>query len=245
MKKLIVIVTGLVVSFGGILYSIKQTKNKESLVKSTNTSVCVVNETDSAVTVWLTFGADTNYLTDVYGVFGIITSGMQGSFVLNAKDTAFYSDGSTKKGFSGNITFNTPPLNCPDTNLFPNGINIFECSLNNNFIQYAQETVDISCVSGVNSKIGVQLTSDNWTSADTVGIKSFENSFLYSNTFRYGVFPFGCDSCTVIVAPPICEGHKKFAQPQRRSICNIQRSAALSGGKVIVSYKGELKGEAN
>lgn len=217
-------------------------------VQSTkNTEVYVVNETDSAVVVYLTFGADTNYLTNVNGVFGITTSGMQGNFTLGAGDTVFYKNDSTTKGFSGNISFGTPPVNCPDTTLFPYGINIFECSLNNNFanLPYAQETIDISCVSGVNSKIGVKMTDTTWTSQDTLGIQSFENSYLYSNVYRYGVFPFGCDSCTVIKNPPVCPNQKKFSQPQSKSICNIQRSANLKGGKVYISFKGYLSGVVN
>jgi hypothetical protein len=219
--------------------------NKTNVVicESTNTEVRVINSTDTSVVVYLTLGADTNYVTDVNGIFGITTSGLQGFFTLNAGDTISYT--SIGKGFSGNLTFGTPPVNCPDTTLFPNGINIFECSLNNNFvgIPNAQETVDISCVSGVNSKIICNLSDSTWNAGGTLKVSTFENSYLYDNVFRTGVFPYGCDSCTVIKNPPICAGHKPFSQPQSKSICNVQRDATLKGGVVYVIFGGFLKGE--
>lgn len=206
------------------------------------TEVLVVNSTDSSVVVYLTIGADTNYVTDVNGIFGITGSGLKGFFILDAGDTVSYTS-PNGKGFSGNIAFDAYANNCADSTLFPNGINMFEFSLNNNFLKYAQETIDISCVSGVNSKIACTLTDSNWNAGDTTGLLNFENSYLYDNVFRHGVFPYGCDSCTVIVNPGVCPNHKKFSQPQSKSICNIQRSASLSGGQIIIQYQGVLTGE--
>lgn len=210
-----------------------------------NTELFVVNQTKDSVLVYLTLGADTNFVTNVNGIFGITATGLQGSFILAPNDTVSYQ--SAGKGFGGNITFGTPPVNCPDTNLFPFGINLFEFSLNDSFAgtNHAQETVDISCVSGVNSKITCNLSDADWNDGDSTGIQTFENSFLYDNVFRIGVFPFGCDSCTVIKNPPVCTGHKPFSQPQKKSICNIQRDAGKKWGKVYVQFGGYLKAEIN
>lgn len=209
-----------------------------------NTEVCVVNATKDTVNVFLTLGSDTNYVTNVNGVFGITEVGLKGYFTLLPNDTVSYQS-PLNKGFNGNLSFGDYANNCPDTTVFPLGMNIFEFALNNNFngIPNAQETIDISCVSGVNCKIGCNFSQNNWNAGDTVGFTSIENSYLYDNVGRIGVFPFGCDSCTVIKNPPICPNHKKFSQPQSKSICNVQRNATLKGGKLYVIYGGVLNGE--
>ena len=209
------------------------------------TTLCVTNETNDTVDVFLTIGADTNYITSVKGIFGIQDTGMQGSFVLLPKATLFYKSPSGK-GFSGNISFSTPPMNCPPNTTFPDGINIFEFALNNNFagVQYPQETIDISCVSGVNCRIRWEIDSlRGWSAGNGIdSFKYFENSYLYDNVGRIGVYPIGCDSCSRIYEPPICDNPLKPSLPQPSNTCNIQRDANKKGGFVYVIYKGELKG---
>ena len=95
--------------------------------KEKSTELLVVNETTDSVVVYLTLGADTNYVTNVNGIYGITTTGLQGFFILAPHDTVSYT--SQPKGFSGNLSFNTPPLNC-STKQIPTGINIFEFALN-------------------------------------------------------------------------------------------------------------------
>jgi hypothetical protein len=214
--------------------------------KEKSTELLVVNETTDSVVVYLTLGADTNYVTNVNGIYGITTTGLQGFFILAPHDTVSYT--SQPKGFSGNLSFNTPPLNCP-TKQFPTGINIFEFALNNNFksIKYAQETIDISCVAGVNSRIGCQIDSlGGWNAGNGIDkFTMFENSFIYDNVGRIGVYPYGCDSCSKIYQPPICSNLLKPSEPQKQNTCNIQRDANKKGGKVYVIYKGALNGEIN
>jgi hypothetical protein len=227
-----------------IVIKCSEPEKKKETIKSTE--LLVVNETNDSVLVFLTIGSDTNYVTNVLGIYGIKTNGLQGSFILAPNDTVSYISG--EKGFSGNLSFNTPPLNCP-TNEFPLGINIFEFSLNNNFkgILYPQETFDISCVAGVNCRIGCTFDSlAYWTAGN--GIKRFgaiENSFIYDNVGKIGVYPYGCDSCSQIYQPPICENYLKPSEPQKQNTCNIQRDANKKGGKVYVIYKGVLNGEIN
>lgn len=216
--------------------------NNENLGNSTQ--VAIVNETNDTTIVYLTLGADTNYVNNVNGIYGITTTGLQGSFLLAPKDTVYYTS-PYSKGFSGNLSFNTPPMNCRDS-LFPDGINIFEFSLNNNFkgLQSPQETIDISCVAGVNCRIGCKIDSlDYWNAGNGIkGFGYFENSYLYDNVDRLGVYPVGCDSCSKIYQPPICPNPLKTSQPQSKNICNIQRDANKRGGTIYVIYKGSIKG---
>ena len=82
----------------------------------------------------------------------------------------------SQKPFSGNISFNNPPLNCP----FP-APTLYEFTLNNyGIITKAQETIDISCVYGVTT-IG-QFTLSNggvWNSGQNDTIKTIQNNLLY------------------------------------------------------------------
>jgi hypothetical protein len=245
-KKILIWLLIILAGFAGYYVYNKYFNKTEPVCENKNTEVFVINQSKDTVVVFLTIGADTNFVTDVNGIFGITTNGLQGSFILNPNDTVSYQS-PCGKGFGGNITFGTAPVNCPDTNLYPYGINLFEFALNDNFVgtSDAQETVDISCVAGVNSRIICNLSDANWNDGDSTGIKTFENSYLYDNVFRIGVFPFGCDSCTVIKNPPACAGHKPFSQPQKKNICNVQRDADKNGGSVYVQFGGYLKGEIN
>lgn len=244
-NKLLGFIALLIIGFITYLgYNTAFNEHSKCCASENNTELLVVNGTDSSVVVYLTLGADTNYVTNVNGIYGITSNGLQGSFILGANDTVSYTS-ICGKGFNGNLSFGGAPNNCPDTVAFPLGMNIFEFALNNNFagIPNAQETIDISCVSGVNCKITCNISDKNWNAGDTTGFTTIENSYLYSNTYRIGVFPFGCDSCTVIKNPPVCPNHKKFAQPQSKNICNVQRNATLKGGKLYVVYGGVLNGE--
>lgn len=242
-KRIVIFILTVLCCFAGYYTYHKYFKKSEVVCENKNTKLFVVNQTNDSVLVYLTLGSDTHYVTDVFGVFGITTNGLQGSFVMYPNDTLSYQS-PCGRGFNGNITFGTPPVNCPDTNSFPFGINLFEFALNNNFagITDAQETVDISCVSGVNSKIICNLSDNNWNDGDSVGITTFGNSYIYDNVYRIGVFPYGCDSCTVIKNPPDCIGHKPYSQPQKKNICNIQRDSDKNGGDVYVIFAGFLNG---
>lgn len=245
MKKLLkLIVLGII----GLIFYFSCEQLEKTIKKdlSNNTELLIVNDTKDTIITFLTLGSDTNYVTNVKGIFGILDSGLQGSFLLLPFDTVSFTS-PNGKGFGGNISFGTPPMNCPPSTSFPEGINIFEFSLNNNFpsIQDAQETIDISCVSGVNSKIKCKIDSlGGWNAGN--GIDSFpyfENTFLYDNVGRIGVYPVGCDSCSKSYEPPICDNPLKPSQPQSANICNIQRDASKNGGKVYVIFRGYLKGE--
>lgn len=149
---------------------------------------------EDSVLTYLTLGADTNFITNVNGIFGISDSGLQGSFWMH-KDSVYVYDYSGK-GLSGNFSFNTPPLNCPTT-AFPTGNNLFEVTLNNaGTVSKAQETVDISCVAGINALGKYELTGGGDWIAGGNSVNSFANAEIYQNVDSVGVFPFGCDDCT-------------------------------------------------
>lgn len=236
----------MIIAFCSFLVSCMYEKTetvKEELIVIENTSLCVINNSQDTVLTYLTLGSigDTNYLQSTLGIFGIDTSLVQGSFTLLPNDTLFYMS-PLGKGFNGNLSFGTPPMNCPDTAQYPKGINIFEFALNNNFAPNSQETIDISCVSGVNCYIVSSMIGGGSWNNGTDTVSFFGNSDLYKNTGLSGVFPFGCDSCIGITPhTPYCVGHKPYATPQKTKICNIQRNSTTNGGVVIVRFSGYSK----
>ena len=178
---------------------------------------------------------DTNYVQSPIGIFGIQTGN---SFWIAPNDTLTYQS-ANNLGINGNISFGVAPQNCPDTLINPTGINLFEFNLNDNFVVNAQETIDISCASGVNSIISATMTGGGYWNNGTETVFDFINGRLYDNTGMSGVFPFGCDSCVGITPhTPYCSGHKPYATPQSKNICNIQRNASANGGIVIIQFNG-------
>lgn len=209
-----------------------------------STALCVTNQTDDTVLVWLTLSVygDTMgpyYVQDVQGIFGIPNSGSIGSFLLAPNDTLCYQ---STLALSGNLCFGGQPVNCPSTQ-FPTATNIFEFTLNNNACgEYQQESVEISCVAGVNSYLKGRLLGDGWivtTNIDTV--RYFANDTLGNNRNRYGVFPTGCTNCTNQQGAPSCSPALTFEAPNDQPICIIQRPANLSGGSVICTFNGFTK----
>lgn len=208
------------------------------------TTLCVANGTNDTVTVWLTLSVFTDtmanyYVQNVDSIFGITDSGSVGSFQLPPFDTLFYQ---SPLALSGNLCFGGQAINCPSTQ-FPNGTNIYEFCLNNNACgTYQQESVEISCVAGVNSYLAGRLIGDNWivtTGIDTV--RYFSNDTLGANTGRYGVFPTGCTNCTNQQGAPVCSPALPFDQPNTNSICIIQRPASNSGGFIFCTFNGFTK----
>jgi hypothetical protein len=208
-------------------------------VKLETTELMVCNSDSLPIKVYLTLNSgDSKWITDVNGIFGITSSGLQGSFILGSGDTLTYI---TPKGkaIAGNLSFGRAPVNCPD------GVTICEFTLNNynNPTQYAQETIDLSCLAGVSyfakyTMSGGGVWSGNYVGYDT--ITTIENHKYGSNNGIAGVYPVGCDDCTASVAPPPCV--KSITHyPQSHPICNVQRNGIESGGTVLIEYLGKGK----
>lgn len=212
---------------------------------SAQTTIIVYNRTQGPVTAWLTLGATPGCVASVDDVTFVTTpvSTLQGWFVLKGGESVSYTS-PPSVGFNGNITFGTPPMNCP-TSEYPDGVNIAEFIVNNGFQgSTAQETIDISAVSGVNALIGFQMTGGGAWSASSAypNVTSFSNNAIGSNVGQVGVFPYGCDDCTSSVSPPRCATPPVHAPnpivPQSEPICNVQRSAGDSGGSVTITFLG-------
>lgn len=207
------------------------------------TQLVIVNgDSKNPVTVFVTLGATPGCLQDVSKIPFIkhVIAPLAGSFVLKPGESVgpYAPD---RLGFNGNLSFGTQPLNCP-TPQFPNGVSIFEFILNNGFQAGSpQETVDISCVAGVNCLIRSQLSGPVWNAGATQpNVGAIENGKMGSNPGRVGVYPYGCDTCTSISSPPVCPGHPPYETPQKEPICNVQRNAKVNGGLVKVTFLGSV-----
>ena len=220
------------------------TEIDESVVTiSSPTTIQIFNKSNDTVLVYLTLGATPGCIQDVNLIPFIQDSikgsrNLQGTFLLMPNDsTISYSPDSL--GFNGVISFHYAPDNCPSPS-YTNGINQFEFIINNGFVAgYPQETIDISCVHGVNCVIRVNVSDSNWTGGPHAPlVQSFANTMNKSQTGMAGVYPYGCDICVASKAPPACI---PLPQPtQKHNICNIQRSAKLNGGTIKVLYLGRV-----
>ena len=209
------------------------TENRTTLTISNDSSL------DSILT-YLTIGADTNFVTNVKGVFGITDSGLQGSFWMH-KDS-IYTYNFESKGLSGNICFDTVPLNC-FVGTFAHGTNLFEFTINDKWtiVTKAQETIDISNVDGCNALIEVSMSGGGKWICGGDSITKFNNSSLYSNFGENGVYPFKCTNCTELGAFQPCLDTIAAADLQPRHICNVSRAGNQAGGSINISYLGNTK----
>jgi hypothetical protein len=220
----------------GVTYLIKP----KSVIPANVTLTKIYNVTDSAVTVYITLGATPGCLQNVSKI-PFITSAinsLQGTFVLNPGDsTIAYAPDSA--GYNGVISFKFAPDNCPDSIRYPLGINQYEFMINNAYQPgNPQESINISCVHGVNCVIRVDMiTSNPFNAGPSIpSIVGFANSLNRSALGLAGVYPYGCDTCTGSKTPPTCI---PLPQPKQvTSICQIQRPANQSGGLIKVIYMG-------
>lgn len=212
--------------------------NEEENFQS-RTVLSLENHTNDTITVYLTLNQSSGYVNDVNGIFGIkSTNKKQGSLILYPNDVKTYVS-PNGLAINGNIAFNDVPLNCPYV-----GATLFEFNLNNEHtVVNAQETVDISCVAGVNAYGEINLNAGiggNWT--DNVHpdpITTIQNKPLYQNTGISGVFPYGCTNCINTDGAPDCKGRPSYATPNTQKICTVQRNATESGGTVHIVYLGK------
>lgn len=228
-----------VIQFGAFFSSLILNNSNFTIdnIKHTTLELENTSSLDSVLT-YVTLSDDIGFVDNVQGIFGILDSGLQGSFYLH--DDSVYSYTSNKP-ISGNICFNSPPLNCP-TDDFPTGTNLFEFTLNNYGTVYkAQETVDISNVAGANAIGGYKLTGGGYWISGGDSISIFEVYPIYQNVGRAGVYPFGCDDCTASVDPPKCSDTLIKSEAQKEHICNVSRDAKKSGGKVHITFTGFSK----
>ena len=204
------------------------------------TQLQITNSTTDSVVVYFTLGAESNNTTlaDLSSFVTPVTGNtLQGYFTLGPNASQSYTP-AVGTALIGNLCFGGPPINCPNGS-FPNAVNLFEFALD---LGSGQETIDISCVAGVNATLSVALSGGGgWNAGGTQpSVTSFQNGAIGTNTGRVGVYPVSCDICTASQAPPICTPPVQAETPQSEAICNVQRDASSSGGTVAVSFQGFL-----
>lgn len=209
-------------------------------VSNTTTLMQIKNDSKDSVLVYVTLGMTPGCIHSVSMIPYVTDTvsgqrGLQGTFILAPGDSTI-SWAPDSLGYNGVISFNHAPDNCPAPS-YTNGLNQFEFIINNKFQPgNPQETIDISCVHGVNCVIRVNLkTESSWNAGSTFpSVQGFANTMDRSQIGTPGVYPYGCDVCTASQNPPSCI---PLPQPvQKTAICNVQRDAVLSGGTIYVIY---------
>jgi hypothetical protein len=240
MKKLLPFFPFMLAVFMFLVVIANPSCSKQQCQTTENTELLVVNNTSDTVVTWLTLSVYTDtlknyFVQNVFGIFGIADSGATGTFTLLPNDTLSYT---STLALSGNLCFGGPPLNCSSAQ-FPYATNIFEFCLNNDFGTAPQESVEISCVAGVNSYLIGRLVGNYWTVTQGIDtVRTFKNDLFGHNTGLYGVFPTGCTNCTNQAGAPVCSPALPFDKPNDKPICIIQRPAIGSGGQVYCIFDG-------
>lgn len=209
------------------------------------TDFIILNNWTESVNVYLTLGVGTGYLSDISKVPFVTnqTNPHQGYFALAPGASVSFTPPHGEV-FSGNVCFNSPPINCPTPD-FPMAVNLGEFTLNIHTLNAeAWETIDISNVAGANAFMEFELNGGGtWNAGPTQPtVTSFKNKALGQNVGEVGVYPFACDDCTSSVAPPTCSsrpvGAPSTPQPQKHAICNVQRASSGQGGSVMLKFNG-------
>jgi hypothetical protein len=192
---------------GGILASVAGGAVRIGAQALAQTSLKLTNNSGSDVQAYITLGVPPGCVSSVAKLPFVtnVVNSLQGWFTLKSGSSITYTP-PAGQCLNGNIAFGTPPLNCP-TAQFPNGINLAEFILNNaGGAPFAQETIDDSAVAGVNAGIRFVMTGGGaWNAGSAYpNVTSFQNQSLRANAGLVGVYPWGCDNCTVRSAPPVC-----------------------------------------
>ena len=211
--------------------------------QQTYTKLLVTNNKNVWVEVYVTFAAqnsknqccatpaglaDFPFLKSVQPLMGKFKLGPKSSQVFDPKG----------KCFSGNICFYIEPQ-CPvkgaDFNHGKYGTSIAEFTLNPN--KGCDETIDISCVNGVNSFIKmITNAKGGWVyGPNNTPIDTIYNKGLQQNSGLPGVYPVNCTTCTAAPNAP-CPA-LPIGPAQSQAICNVQRLG--SGGLVRVILQNQ------
>jgi len=229
MRKFLLIITISLILF--ILSYLLEKSSKQNSDKKENTELRIVNNSSDSVLLFLTLSGynypqDTLFVQNVEGIFGCTQQGLNGSVWLKANDSVSYT---SVKYLSGNISFGVAPLNCPDS-IWKTGMNLFEFNLNE-----PQESIDISCMAGVNCILRCDLIGGpNWLADTCLNARVLQNDTMYNNTGRVGVYPYGCTNCVNTIGKQPCQTPSEA--PNRYKICNPTRAKNQRGGVVRVQF---------
>ena len=139
------------------------------------------------------------------------------------------------QALNGNFSYDSAPTQCNPALGEPpfDGTTLAEFNLNG-----GQETLDISCVGGINAVWGCKVDGGTPWKAGPAGVVGTFHNRARANAGLPGVFPYGCDDCTASVSPPSCiEPGKDNEPPQRDAICNVQRDGFDEPGGGTVEYR--------
>jgi hypothetical protein len=230
MKKYIFLFLVMISVFSLISYSTKKENNLDDTFS--NTGFEILNTTKDSVLMYLTINApsDSTWVQSVDGIFGINSSQLQGSVWVQPNDTLTYNP---TLSFSGNVSFGTPPQNCP-TDQLVNGVNLFEWSVN--VPKGSNEGLDLSCMAGVNCIMKIDLIGGADWIANGKSVRVIQNKKMWHNTGIYGVFPYGCTNCTNTQGKQSCQTPNE--KPNTEKICTPTRNTNEKGGKIRIKFLG-------
>ena len=163
------------------------------------TQLIITNSTTGRVKLYLTLGATPGSVQDVSKIPFVSNpiSGkpLQGYFYLDAGESTKPYAPTAGIGVNGNISFDSPPINCATTE-FPLAVNLAEFILNNGYQgSGSQETIDISGVAGTNAQFSYEMSGGTtWNAGSTEPkVTSFKNESIGNNYGKVGVYPYLCD----------------------------------------------------
>jgi hypothetical protein len=235
-----------------------------SAAQAEPTTLRVYNATGADVEVWwnCTSPSANNINVKVGGhelnvrIPSQYSSGQKGVFTLTNGETATITPKSGNTIISGSLTFDcTPTCPCGTSGLvpcpqlgggfrlperLPNGTNQAEFTLNNN----GNESVDISCVNGVNAKIAMRLEggSPTWHTHSGTPISNITNrridiaAGLDENCTQPGVYPFNLTQCSSTNTSTCLNGQPLCHPTNGPDFCELGRQG--SGGTVTVMVEG-------
>jgi hypothetical protein len=215
------------------------------------TSLQFSNATGSAVTAWLTLGAnsagkveDAKLVDEAGHIVQVNGSGLQGSFTLQANQTVSWN--SFNGGLvTGAVTFRALPQYCPVSG-GPCGVTKGEFAIN-----IGNEAVDVSSVDGINAIMAMDLSDGGatpWPSNPGGGQVAQNSGTIDGDKTAWGVFPYRCTTCAAIgqapsttcnpLGPAMQSYCKTGTEHDPQPVCQLNRSGA--GGTVKFIFKGAM-----
>jgi hypothetical protein len=228
----------------GVAVASGKIKTKSKAKPKAYTQLSVTNQTKDSVLVYVTFAAQNSKnnccaapagLSDFTFLKPVKGNSLMGTFMLAPKSTKNFDP--KGKCFSGNVGFYIAPqcqVKGADFHHGQSGTNIAEFTLNPTSV--CDEAFDISCVNGVNCFMQVIAKANSgWTYGPAnTPINAIYNRGLNENTGLPGVFPVNCTDCIRLVGPKPCPELPQ-GTPQKKRICNVQRSGRGGTVKVVLS----------
>jgi len=237
MKKLIIIIAAISLVTAAIVTTYFITNTQKPKIAGNYTNVTITNSSNQdSVKVFLTIQAPNSVL----GLFGIKDTINTSKGYFYAKKDSTYSLNDTTELLGAVISFVGDNLPCQIAipKGYPQGINIFEFSINTKY-----ESFDVSLVDGLNAIL--KITADStWTTGDYPNQTKFDsivlNPRIQDNINKRGVYPYNCQVCSSrgINPPQNC-----LSLPDTCNLINACQAMRTSnkGGSINITYKGDIQ----